>query len=185
MRAWWALQSSTLGGAYFVGGSVASSLYGDPRLTNDIDFVVSLPLGRLRAFVDALGSDFELDEEMFREAMLRGSCANGFYLPVLTKIDLFALGNEAFDQIEFERRLTVSVGAEGETLVVKTAEDSVLRKLLWFREGGEVSTKQWNDVLAILRAGGSSLDHAHMATWAPRIGCRGLLRRALDEAAAQ
>ena len=38
----------SVGGEYFVGGSVASSLQGDPRATNDIGFVISLPLGKIR-----------------------------------------------------------------------------------------------------------------------------------------
>jgi hypothetical protein len=32
-----------LGISYFVGGSLASSLQGEPRSTNDVDFVVDLP----------------------------------------------------------------------------------------------------------------------------------------------
>lgn len=35
------------GGSYFVGGSVASSIQGEPRATNDIDIVLTLPLGRI------------------------------------------------------------------------------------------------------------------------------------------
>ena len=129
-------------GSYFVGGSVASSLQGDPRSTNDIDFVISLPLGQIGAFADALGSDFEIDRDMLRDALLRASSANGFYLPVLTKVDFFGLGHEPFDEIEFARRRPVAVGAGGESLVIKSPEDSVLRKLLWYRQGGGVSDKQ-------------------------------------------
>ena len=47
----------TCGGEYFVGGSVASSLHGEPRATNDIDFVLSLPVGRVQAFADTLGTE--------------------------------------------------------------------------------------------------------------------------------
>ena len=92
------------GGSYFVGGSVASSLHGDPRSTKDIDLVVSLPLGRVEAFVAAPGSDFELDGDMLRDALRQARRANGFYLPVLTKIDLFGLGDAPFDEVEFARR---------------------------------------------------------------------------------
>ena len=45
------------GGEYFVGGSVASSLHGEPRATNDIDFVLSLPVGRVRKLAEALGAN--------------------------------------------------------------------------------------------------------------------------------
>jgi hypothetical protein len=36
----------------------------------------------------------------------------------------------------------------------------VLRKLLWFREGGEVSEKQWRDVVSVLRISGDTMDDA-------------------------
>ncbi len=168
------------GGSYFVGGSVASSLQGDPRSTNDIDLVISLPLGRVRALVAALGPDFELDPDMLRAALLQASSANGFYLPVLTKIDLFGLGAEPFDQIEFARRHPVAVG--GSTLVVKSPEDSVLRKLMWYRQGGGVSDKQWRDILAILRVSGPDMDFAYLTEWAGRVHVEDLYDRARAEA---
>ena len=165
------------GGTYFVGGSVASSIYGDPRSTNDIDFVLSLPLGRVFAFRDALGVDFELDVDMLRDALRRGSCANGFYLPVLTKIDLFGLGAEPYDVIEFSRRRPMALGHHGELLVVKSEEDSILRKLLWYRAGGEVSDRQWRDVVSLLRLN-TALDDAYLASWSERLQCADLLARA-------
>ncbi len=172
----------TAGGTYFVGGSVASSLQGDPRSTNDIDFVVSLPVGRVDAFVDALGSEFEVDRDMLRDALRRGSCSNGFYLPLVTKIDLFGVGRAPFDVSEFSRKSAVPVGATGASIVIKSPEDSVLRKLLWFREGGEVSERQWRDVVAILRVSGHSLDRAYLAEWARQLKCEELLARAELEA---
>lgn len=170
------------GGRYFVGGSVASSLHGDPRSTNDIDLVVSLPLGRVDAFVDALGADFELDRDMLRDALRQARCANGFYLPVLTKIDLFGLGGAPFDEVEFGRRAPVVVGSAGETLVVKSPEDSVLRKLLWYRDGGEVSDKQWRDIVSILRLNAGSLDLRYLAEWATRLQTADLLGKAQEAA---
>ncbi len=53
------------GGAYFVVGSLASSMQGEPRTTNDIDIVLDLPIGRVREFARALGPDFEVDTDMY------------------------------------------------------------------------------------------------------------------------
>jgi hypothetical protein len=50
-----------VGAGYFVGGSFAGSLDGEPRATNDIDFVIDLNLGKIADFVAALGPDFEVD----------------------------------------------------------------------------------------------------------------------------
>jgi hypothetical protein len=169
-------------GTYFVGGSVASSLQGDPRSTNDIDFVISLPLGQIGALADALGADFEIDRDMLRDALLRASSANGFYLPVLTKIDFFGLGHEPFDEIEFARRRSVAVGPNGESLVIKSPEDSVVRKLLWYRQGGGVSDKQWRDIVSILRVSRDHIDTAYLLHWAQRLVCEDLLARAQADA---
>jgi hypothetical protein len=83
-----------IGCEYFIGGSVASSLQGEPRATNDIDIVVAMLPHRVRPFAEKLGEDFEVDQEMLRDALVHGRCANIFYLPMVTKIDIFALGHD-------------------------------------------------------------------------------------------
>jgi hypothetical protein len=171
---------TSVGAQYFLGGSLASSLQGEPRATNDIDFVIALPAGRVEALRDALGSDFEVDTDMLRDAVLHARSANAFYLPVVTKIDFFGRGYEPFDESEFSRRRAVVVRASGETIVVKSAEDTVLRKLLWFREGGEVSEKQWRDIVSVLRISGASMDDAYLTSWASRLQLDTLLQRARE-----
>ncbi len=167
-----------VGAEYFVGGSVASSLQGDPRSTNDIDFVISLPLGRVAAFCAELGPDFEIDPEQLRDAVRRASSANAFYLPLITKVDFFGRGYEPYDEAEFSRRLPRQVRRSGETLVIKAPEDTVLRKLLWYRAGGEVSDKQWRDIVSVLRVSRDQIDRAYLETWAARLGIAALLERA-------
>jgi hypothetical protein len=167
-----------VGAEYFLGGSLASSLQGEPRATNDIDFVIALPAGRITALRDALGDDFEVDIDMLRDAVLHARSANAFYLPNVTKVDFFGRGYEPFDESEFSRRKPVVVRASGESIVVKSAEDTVLRKLLWFREGGEVSEKQWRDIVSVLRISGRTMDVSYLANWASRLGLDVLLERA-------
>jgi hypothetical protein len=158
--------------------SLASSLQGEPRATNDIDFVIALGAGKADALRDALGEDFEVDTDMLRDAVLHARSANAFYLPVVTKIDFFGRGYEPFDESEFARRKPIVVRATGESLVIKSPEDTVLRKLLWFREGGEVSEKQWRDIVSVLRISGDTLDDAYLDTWAGRLTLETLLARA-------
>lgn len=167
------------GGSYFVGGSVASSLQGEPRSTNDVDIVLSLPLGRIQAFVAALGPRFQVDVEMLRDALLRGGSCNVFFLPMVMKVDLFAVGANPYDEIEFARRKRVTVTDDGRTLYLKTPEDTVLRKLLWFREGGEVSEKQWRDIVEVLRVSEREIDRSYLDAWSHRLELEALLARAL------
>lgn len=171
---------TAVGADYFLGGSLASSLQGEPRATNDIDFVIALPAGRIDALRDALGNDFEVDTDMLRDAVLHARSANAFYLPLVTKIDFFGRGCEPFDDSEFSRRRPVVVSASGESIVVKSAEDTVLRKLLWFREGGGVSEKQWRDVVSVLRISGDAMDDAYLTSWASRLDIGELLQAARD-----
>ncbi|MBX3131142.1 MAG: hypothetical protein KF718_30765 [Polyangiaceae bacterium] len=172
------------GGEYFVGGSIASSLQGEPRATNDIDFVVALPLGRLSEFCQALGDEFEVDLDMLRDAIRTAGSANAFHLPSVTKIDFFGRGYEGYDESEFARRRPVVVRASGATLVVKAPEDTVLRKLLWYRAGGGVSDRQWRDVVSVLRIAGAQLDEGYLNAWAERLNVTDLLTQARTDAGA-
>ena len=170
-----------IGVAYFLGGSLASSLQGEPRATNDIDVVIELSEEQVGAFARALGPDFEVDEEALRRAARARASDNVFFLPWATKIDLFIVGSAPFDRSELERRRWVEV-RPGVGLYVKSAEDSVLRKLLWFQMGGEASSNHWRDVVELLRVGGGTLDASYLASWAPRLGVDKLLGQAQDEA---
>lgn len=171
----------SVGGTYFVGGSVASSLQGEPRSTNDLDVVLELPLGRIDAFAEALGPSFQVDRAMLRDALLHGRSCNVFYMPVLMKVDLFAVGPAPYDEVEFSRKERIKVPGSNETLVLKRPDDTVLRKLLWFREGGGASSKQWRDVVDVLRVSGDKMDLTYLAAWATRLGLTELLAKARAE----
>ena len=170
------------GVAYFLGGSLASSFQGEPRATNDIDFVVELATHRVDLLVRELGADFDVDVDALKEATRRGGSWNIFYSPQGTKIDLFMLGGEPFDEAEFSRRARVDLG--GSQLFIKSAEDTVLRKLLWFLAGGQVSSKQWRDIVEVLRVSGAAMDRRYLDGWARRLGLSEWLARADAEAGA-
>ena len=68
-------------------------------------------------------------------------------------------------------------------LFVDTAEHTLLRKLEWYRRGGEVSERQWRDVQAIARIQGDSLDMEHLRLWAGRLGVMDLLERVMRDTA--
>jgi hypothetical protein len=171
------------GVGYFLGGSLASSFQGEPRATNDIDLVVDLEEGQVEGLAVELGADFDVDEVALRRAAAEKASWNVIYLPTATKIDLFVLRDSPFDRSEFGRRRRVEVRA-GRFMFVKSPEDTVLRKLLWYRTGGEVSDRQWRDVVQVLRQSRSLIDPRYLDEWAAEIGVEDLLARARKAAEA-
>lgn len=161
---------------------IALSLQGEPRSTNDIDFVVDLRPSQVAPLAQALGADFDIDVESLKEEASRRGSWNIYHLQTLIKVDLFMLRTSPFDQSEFSRRRRMVVPPQGRSLYIKSPEDSVLRKLLWFKQGGEVSSTQWRDIIQVLRVSRDLLDTPYMDSWAAQLGVTSLLSRARSEA---
>ena len=178
-----------LGIPYLIGGSLASSVHGEPRSTNDIDVVADLREEHVARFLDALGDAYYVNEEAVRHALraaqLRttGDSFNVIHRSGAIKVDVFIAGTDPFEAERLRLRQRVQVSSKPDTyLFIDTAEHSLLRKLEWYRRGGEVSDRQWRDVLAIARVQGGRLDHTRLVVWADRLGVADLLARALVDA---
>ena len=169
-----------LGIPYHIGGSYASAIHGVPRQTHDIDLVVDLPPDRARDVATALEGAFYVSEEAVKRAAASGASFNLVHFATGVKVDCFVKGRSAFDAAEFSRCVVARLGGESpRDVFVKSAEDLVLRKLLWFRLGGEASDRQMEDVRGVLAVQGERLDRAYLVRWADELGIRDLLERAL------
>ena len=171
-----------VGVPYLIGGSLASTLHGEPRATFDVDVAAHLELQHVDALIEALGDEYIVDRDGLVEAVERSSMVNLVRLAPMTKVDLYVRPREGLFAAEIQRatrvRLLEDPPAEG---FVATPEDTVLQKLRWYRQGEEVSDRQWRDVLGVLKAKRNSLDRAYMTTWAQELGLDGLLQRAWRE----
>jgi hypothetical protein len=98
------------------------------------------------------------------------------------KVDIFGAGSTPFGEVELMLRARVRARQPEDELVVNSPEDIVLRKLLWFREGGEVAGKHWRDVVELLRVSAGGLTSDCLDLWAERFGLTPLLARARAEA---
>jgi hypothetical protein len=167
---------------YSVGGSLASALAGEPRASLDVDIVVDLDVNRIPTFVQALGDGFYADPDVLARAATAGSTANLIHHASGIKVDLFVAAS-ALERRQLERRRLVAIGERpARRWFVHTAEDILLQKLWWFRQGGEVSERQWRDVVGILLVQEGRLDEPYLLTVAHEVGLGDLLERARRDA---
>jgi hypothetical protein len=174
-----------LGVRYVIGGSLASSLYGVPRSTQDVDLVADLREAHVAPFVQALTGGFYVDADMIRDAIARRASFNVVHLATMFKADVFIPRLDAWSLGELERGVVQYVQAGGTSFALRlaSAEDTLLHKLVWYRLGHEISERQWKDVLGILKIQGASLDSRYLDEWAAALDVVELLARARREGA--
>jgi hypothetical protein len=171
-----------LGIAYAVGGSLASSLHGVMRSTLDVDIVADMRLEHIPPLVAALSKEFYADDEMMKDAIEHHSSFNLIHYETAFKVDIFIRKTRAFDEMQLERRRTSVIATDPEESVYVTSpEDVILSKLEWYRMGGEVSERQWRDILGVLKTRSGELDLDYLHKWASELKVSDLLDRALKE----
>lgn len=169
-----------LGIDYFIGGSLASGVYGLGRATMDADLVAPLREEHVEAFVDLLGPDFYADPEMIHEAIRLRRSFNLIHLPTMFKVDVFIPDSSPFSREQLRRRRRETLDpSTGEGAFFSAPEDLILAKLEWFRQSG--SERHWQDVLGIIKTQCDRLDLAYLRRWADVLGLRAELERALVE----
>ena len=167
---------------YLVGGSLASSVSGEPRSTLDVDLVVAMTEADAEPLLATLGDEFYAGAGAVGRAVRARTSVILIHQGTSTKVDLFMLGGSPFDAEQMARRLTIKVASLPDRfLYVYTAEDILLQKLRWYRRGKEVSDRQWRDVVGIVAVQGNRLDEAYLQRGAGVLGVSDLLGRALTE----
>jgi hypothetical protein len=169
---------------YFIGGSVASSAYGVARATLDVDIVSDLKPEHVHPLVEMLESDYYIDEKMILDAIHRSSSFNLMHLETMLKVDVFVVKDRPYYKEAFKRKRKDSLDEEqgAAEFYLASSEDIILSKLEWFRMGGNVSERQWGDVLGVLKVQGDSLDVKYLRYWAAELGIADLLEQAFRDA---
>jgi hypothetical protein len=175
----------TLGVAYYVSGSLASSAHGIARASLDVDRVADLKVAHVPTLVSVLEKDYYLDAARMAASVRERRSFNLIHLETMFKLDVFVARDRPFDHEALRRARREALGESHDvrTVPVATAEDTVLAKLEWFKAGGEVFDHQWADIVGVLKVGGPDIDQPYLRHWAAALGVSDLLDRAQSEAA--
>jgi hypothetical protein len=171
--------------AYYIGGSVASSVHGRRRYTQDVDVVADIQLKHVHTLVATLQQDYYIDAGMIRGAIQNRSSFNILHNDTGVKVDVFIQKTSPFSQQEMRRAREDVLEVGSRSFFFASAEDMILAKLDWWKLGGGVSNRQWNDILEMMKEKQAVLDTAYLRQSAPMLGVADLLEKVFSDAGLQ
>ena len=164
---------------YFLGGSIASTVYGEPRFTQHVDIILRLTPWKVSKLVGEFEGEFYLSLPALQEAASRATIANLIHLETNFKIDLMFSGDTPFEISAFERKVKHQV--TGLEFYFCTAEDIILAKLDWYRKSGRALDRQLRDIQTVMMVQ-RGLDLEYLRAWAKRQGTLAQLENSLRDA---
>lgn len=153
---------------YMITGAISVIFYGRPRASHDIDFVIEARKSDtnrvLQAFNILPHNEFIVDSSEIREAIARRFIFQILHLPTMLKFDFWLLKDEPFDQNRFKRKKEINVF--GQPMVFASAEDTILIKLLWYKESR--IEKHLIDAAFVYQIQEGKLDRQYLQEWAKK-----------------
>jgi hypothetical protein len=172
-----------LGVRYYIGGSLAASIYGLARTTLDADLIADLKPEHAAPLTAALQPAYYANQDTIRDAIVRKSCFNVIFLANSFKIDVFVPKDRQYDRVAFQRIREDDIGSgrPSDRFWFPSPEDVVLAKLQWYRLGDETSDRQWRDIVEVMGTQGTVLDRQYLTKWSTELGVADLLAKAWKE----
>jgi hypothetical protein len=168
---------------YYIGGSVASSIYGIARTTMDVDVVADIKVHHIPLLKKTLEESYYIDEGMIKEAIRNKTSFNLIHFETAVKIDVFIFKDIPFHRKALERRKKDTLGENVKTkFYFSSPEDIIISKLQWYELGGKISERQWLDVVGVVKVQHDSLDKNYLKMWSKKLGIYDLLMNAFEEA---
>lgn len=164
---------------YAIGGSIASSIYGVVRFTQDADITVKPFSSVADEFYEMLKDDFYISKQAMYQALQSRGSFNVIHFETSFKIDIFVQADNAFEKQLLARSRKINLGdLLDKALSFISPEDIILLKLKWYSQGGSASERQWSDILGVLAVQRERLDLEYLAQWAIKLGFNDLLQKA-------
>lgn len=155
---------------YLVTGGVAAVIYGEPRLTRDIDLVLDLraeDAPRLAGEWDT-GDFYVPPVEVMAEEAARPAHGhfNVMHHDTAFRADVYCLGTEdEFGAWALRHARQMRIGDD--EVAVAPVEYVIVKKMQYFVKGG--SDRHLRDIRAMLRLSGDQLDQAELSQWVDQL----------------
>lgn len=166
----------SLGLDYMITGGVASVVYGEPRLTRDVDLILALREVDAGGFLDAFSPDDfyrppleALTEEIRRP---RHGHFNIIHRDTALRADVYLSGDDPLHAWAFERRVRIPLEDDA-AIWLAPPEYVLVRKLQYYEESG--SDRHLRDISAMLEISGEKIDLLEVEVWARRLGLEEVL----------
>jgi len=169
---------------YMVGGSFASSAWGRPRQTLDLDLAVTMQRADADRLFAAVRGNYVVSQQEMLDAISSDEAFRGFqiiHMEEVFKIDFFVVPNDEYSFEAFARSRRYPIAADF-LPPFASPEDIVLTKLRWFDLGNRVSDRQWNDIIHLLEIQAENLDQEYLHRWAVYFNVLELFQLATAEA---
>jgi hypothetical protein len=168
---------------YLIGGAVAEWAWGEPRATQDLDFVIDLPIKAVKKFSKELEKRHMLvPAEIMLDTMIENRAdipINAIHMYTGFKADLYLVreGDE-LRQSAFQRRMKVDYGSPIGKVYIHSPEDLILYKLIYLSMSGQ--PKHSRDIAAILYSRKKELDFKYIEEWVKQLGLGALWKEIFD-----
>ena len=167
----------SIGIPYMLSGSVAATLYAEPRFTNDIDIVIQAYRDKKTELYNVFKDSFYITEHSIEEAFTAVGMFNIIYQPTVTKCDVILLKDDEFSQNAFSRSTEHIIEGMNGSVRVISLEDLILQKLIWWTKFK--SELQWSDLQRLLLNRKNNIDMEYLKVWAKKNGVEAGLRKLL------
>jgi hypothetical protein len=169
---------------YLIGGAVASWAWGEPRATQDLDVVVSIPIEA----VDKLSDELQIRDMLVPADIIKGNLMeergdlpiNAIHMYSGYKADLYPLrADDELRRAALDRKVKVDLGPDLGQVYIHAPEDLIIYKLWFFSLGQQ--TKHLRDITAIIKTLEDDLDLEYIEDWATRKGLLTLWRELIAQ----
>lgn len=154
---------------YMLAGSFASMVYGIPRSTKDVDFVIELGQESFAQLIQRLSSEFDLDPQQHLETL---TWTRRYILAARKtsfKVELFLKSDDAHHLEQWARKKHLFNPIIQRDVWMPTAEDVVIQKIRWGRPQDKIDAE---NVIGVQE---NTLDWAYIEHWCQAHGTREML----------